>query len=469
MESLTNRQKLELLKEAQLRKARADFLTFRKVINPKDKWGWWQEEVAQHLQQFVSDLMAGKRPKLVIEAPPQHGKSVQIVDLVAWIAGKYPHLKTIYTSFSDRLGVRANLRLRRIFASEIYREIFPDFGTDWGKSGHSANQSLIEYIGQDGSFRNTTVGGSITGESLDIGIVDDPLKGRKEASSELVRDNAWNWFTDDFFTRFSENAGLLCILTRWHIDDPIGRLLEKNPDIKALKYPALAVVDEPHRKAGEPLFPEHKSLEFLLERKKLMAVANWEALYQQNPTIAEGEMFKPDRIQVVDAIPHGASGFVRGWDFAATAGGGDYTAGVKMAKLPDGRFIILDVVRQQVCTDERDALLKNTASMDGYGTKISIPEDPAAAGKSQALYMVRQLAGFSIEATPESGDKTVRADGFASQVNVGNVIMLRGHWNKGYVEELRPFPFGKYDDQVDASSRSFNHLAGNNFNLESMT
>ena len=100
MALITNRKKLELIKENSIRNARKDFLVFRKLINPKDKWGWWQAEVAQELQQFFNDLMAGKRPKLVIQAPPQHGKSVQIIDFIAWLAGKNPSLRTIYTSFT---------------------------------------------------------------------------------------------------------------------------------------------------------------------------------------------------------------------------------------------------------------------------------------------------------------------------------------------------------------------------------
>ena len=65
-----------------------------------------------------------------------------------------------------------------------------------------------------------------------------------------------------FFTRFSENAGLLCILTRWHIDDPIGRLISQNPNIKVLSYPAIATTDEQHRKEGEALFPSINHLSF---------------------------------------------------------------------------------------------------------------------------------------------------------------------------------------------------------------
>lgn len=122
---VSNREKLALLREYKIRQARKDFLAFRKLINPNNKWGWWQEEVAQVLQQFYEDLKAGKRPKLVIQAPPQHGKSVQIVDFIAWLAGQNPDCKTIYTSFSERLGVRANLKLQRLYDSKLYQEIFP--------------------------------------------------------------------------------------------------------------------------------------------------------------------------------------------------------------------------------------------------------------------------------------------------------------------------------------------------------
>jgi predicted phage terminase large subunit-like protein len=294
------------------------------------------------------------------------------------------------------------------------------------------------------------------------GVIDDPIKGRKDASSELVRDNAWQWFTDDFFSRFADDAGLLIILTRWHVDDPVGRLIERDTAgrIKVLRYPAIAEHDEPHRKAGDPLFPEHKPLDFLLERKELMSAGNWEALYQQNPTVADGELFKPDRLRVVDAIPHGVTKWCRGWDLAAS-GNGDYTAGVKIGRYPDGQFIIVDVVAAQAETSERDALLVNTATADGYYVTQSVPQDPGQAGKSLAAYIVRALNGYVVHTSTESGDKISRADPVASQINVGNVMMLRGAWNSAFVDELRGFPFAKHDDRVDALSRAFNYLCDN--------
>ena len=160
------------------------------------------------------------------------------------------------------------------------------------------NREILEYCEKGGYFRNTTVQGSITGESLDLGVIDDPIKGREEANSETVRNKTWEWFTDDFFTRFSEQAGFLMILTRWHIDDPAGRLQDKYPKIKVITYKAIAEEDEEHRKIGEALFPEHKSIEFLNERKLLMG-DNFLALYQQNPIIKGGNIFKTSWIKYI--------------------------------------------------------------------------------------------------------------------------------------------------------------------------
>jgi predicted phage terminase large subunit-like protein len=468
----SNRRKLELLLEARYRKARTCFLTFRQVMNPKAKWGWWQREVAAELQQFKDDLLAGRRPKLVIQAPPQHGKSVQIIDFIAWLAGIDPDNRTIYTSFSDRLGVRANLRLQRMYDSAAYRRIFP--GTKINTSNavsvsgqYLRNREIIEYVGQLGFFRNTTVRGSITGESLDLGVVDDPIRGRADAQSETIRGAAWDWFTDDFFTRFSENAGLLIILTRWHIDDPVGRLIERYPDVVVKSYPAIAEQDEPHRKAGEALFPEHKSIEFLREREAIMDSSNWLALYQQRPTAKQGSVFKPDKIGTLEAVPNEAIRWVRGWDFAASDGvKSDYTAGPRIGVRPNGRLIISDVVRGQWITHERDEAVKNAAMRDGSSTTQSIPQDPGAAGKSQVHYLVTSvLAGHSVVSSPESGDKVVRAEPFAAQVNVGNVDMVRGDWNAKFIDELRSFPNGAHDDQVDGASRAYNQLMQNNLGM----
>lgn len=431
--------------------ARASFWAFRQHINPKLKKSWWPKEVAYELQQFWSDYQEGLRPKLVIMAPPQHGKSTAVIDWLAWIAGQSNNEKIIYSSFSDRLGVRANLQIRRIINSDKYSGVFPAT-----KIGAKCTQDYFEYEDSEGYFRNTTVRGSVTGESLDIGVIDDPIKGRIEANSETVRNTAWEWFTDDFSTRFSDQGALLIILTRWHIDDPVGRLLAIDKDVKVLKYQAIAEKDEKNRKQGEALFKEHKSLSFLNSIKKRMFPGSWESLYQQSPIIKDGDVFKPDCIEIIDKIPVTCKQFVRAWDLGATTKG-DWTVGVKMTRLED-RWIIVDIVRMRGGPHEVRQTVLSAAKRDKPKCKVRLPQDPGQAGKSQAASFIAMLSGFSVKADPVTGDKETRAEPFAGQVNTGNVAMLRGDWNAAFIDELRSFPNGKYDDQVDAAADAFNDL-----------
>lgn len=470
---------LELLEEIQIRKARNSFWEFRRYMNPNMKVGWWQQEVAFHLQLFYEDLVSGKRPRLCIQAPPQHGKSDMIVEFLAWLAGKSPDFKQIYGSYSDRLGVRANLKIQRMLDSPKYRRVFPKTrlvlpmkdGGGARDNNYVRSRELLEFPNHVGYFRNTTVRGSVTGESLDLGAIDDPIKGRQEASSPSIRDSAWEWFTDDFFTRFSENAGLLIILTRWHVDDPVGRLIEVDKGLKLLSYPAIAIEDEIHRKKGDPLFPEHKSLEFLMERKAVLMADSWESLYQQSPYIRSGGMFPRDCFQFVDYMPprDQIKGSVRYWDKAGTKeGSGAQTAGVLMHALKDGRFLIEDSHCARFAALERERRIKTIASLDGYHVRVYVEQEPGSGGKESAESTVRNLAGWAVEADRPVGNKELRAEPFAAQVQAGNVCLLAADWNRDYLNELEQFPNGPRKDQVDASSGAFAKLTGGAYDMEAL-
>jgi predicted phage terminase large subunit-like protein len=145
---------------------------------------------------------------------------------------------------------------------------------------------------------------------------------------------------------------------------------------------------------------------------------------------------------------------------AATENDGDYTAGVKLAG-PDatGLWYVVDVRRGRWGTDTRNQEIKAAALSDGTSVKIRGPQDPGAAGKEAAKAFVRMLAGYTVKTAMVSGAKEVRADPFSAQVNAGNVRLLRGDWNAAFIEELRTFPGGKHDDQVDAVSDAFAELA----------
>jgi hypothetical protein len=97
-----------------------------------------------------------------------------------------------------------------------------------------------------------------------LGVLDDFVKGRAEANSKLQRDRTWNWFTDDFYSRFSKDNALLVICTRWHVDDLLGRLMQKFPEMRVVSFQAIAEKDERVRRKGEALFPSLKPLGMLL-------------------------------------------------------------------------------------------------------------------------------------------------------------------------------------------------------------
>lgn len=460
---------LELIAEQWYRAARRSFWAYRQLMHPGMKLGWFQRRLAHELQKFYEDLIAGRKPKLVVMAPPQHGKSESVTDFLAWVSGQSPHLKTIFSSFSLRLGIRTNLRIQRQMDTEKYQRVFPNGArlSDKMGSGYLRNQDILEFVGQEGSFRNTTVGGPINGESLDLGVIDDPLKGRAEANSPTNRDKVWEWFTDDFNTRFSEDAGLLIILTRWHIDDPVGRLITEDPSVRVLKFPAIAEEDEFDtngtllRRKGEALFPEHKSLVFLKARRKVMSTPSWVSIYQQSPIVQGGELFPVDKFIVVPFIPKGTKvdRAVRYWDKAGTQGGGKFTAGVLMAKLTDGRFIVLDVVREQLGYHDRELKIKNTAADDGRDVDVWVEQEPGSGGKESAQRTVANIPGYKVWSDKVHGDKYTRAEPYAGQVQGENMLLLGGPWVKAFKTEHEYFPNGPYKDQVDAAAGAFAKLS----------
>ena len=285
-------------------------------------------------------------------------------------------------------------------------------------------------------------------------ILDDPHKA-DEARSETMRNNAIYWFQNTLESRKNDpkNTPIILIMQRLHENDLAGWLLNGGNGEKWEHICLPAIQPD-----GSALWPAKHSIE-ALQRMQEAAPYTFAGQYQQRPSPAEGGIFKPGSIEVIDAIPAGQINWVRGWDLASTAKG-DYTVGLKLGKTQEGRFIIGDIVRVRSGPDERDYLIKNTASFDGGRVKISIPQDPGQAGKSQVLYLTRALSGFRVISSPETGDKVTRAEMAAAQLNVGNVQMLRGSWNYDFIEELRMFPNGTFDDQVDAFSRAFSDLIG---------
>jgi hypothetical protein len=198
----------------------------------------------------------------------------------------------------------------------------------WRLTAHSRATNSQKGVGDVGSFRNTTIEGTINGMELHLGVVDDYAKGRAEANSKVTRDKTWDWFTDDFMSRFAQNSAMLILCTRWHIDDVIGRYKKKYPKLREIVLSAIAERDEQHRRKGEALFPALKSHSFLMERKALMTEASWQSEYQGHPFLTSGGMFPIEKFQVLRIFDRKeVLQSVLAIDKAGTAGGDEaYTA-----------------------------------------------------------------------------------------------------------------------------------------------
>lgn len=475
-------QATRLYGDIKLMHAYDNFWYYRQIMNPRLvlKEKWFPRALAMKLRTFWNDFQAGKKPVMLLMTPPQHGKSLSVIDFISWAIGHDPHLRVIYSSFSDRLGIRANLRLQRSLDNMLYQRIFPQTRLNNKHVVTLAeralrNHEVLEFVGHEGYFRNTTVLGSITGEALDLSVIDDPIKGRAEASSEVTREKTWNWLTDDVFSRFSENAGLIMIMTRWHVDDPAGRLISHfgAKRITQIRFPAIAEVREKYRDVGEPLFPELKSMDFLMERRRLYTEASWEALYQQNPFIAGGGIFPIDKLQtwpVLDRTKILKS--VRFWDKAGTESeDAAFTAGALIHMLKDNRFVIEHVVRGQWSSLEREEKIKFWATRDAANSRpgayeVGVEQEPGSGGKESAESTIRNLRGFKCYADKVTGSKEIRAEPFAAQVQGSNVWMVAGSYQNDLLDEMVSFPNGKFKDQVDACSGAFSRLiSGPVYNL----
>ncbi len=434
----------QLPEEVVRRTATDSLIGFATLTHPSYRASWHHLLIATALRSAA--LHSGKR--LIISMPPRHGKSeLASIRFAPWVLGRRPQASVISATYSGDFAEDLGRKARGVMQLPLYRTLFPHARLAPDNRAVSRWQTV-----SGGSYYAVGVGGPLTGRGADLLLIDDPHKNRAEAESQTIREGVWDWFRSTAYTRLEKGGSVVIIMTRWHEDDLVGRCLQTGEPWQVLSLPAIAEQDEPQRRKGDALWPGKYPVEALEQIRRTVGEREWAALYQQRPAPLEGALFRPDQLQVIDAEPVGVD-WVRAWDFGATRDG-DPTVGAKLG-LRDGRPIIADIVRLQGPPEVVERTLLATASRDGSRVKIDLPQDPGQAGKAQVQHFTRLLAGYRVQSSPETGDKVLRAEPFAAQVNVGNVFMVRGTWNQALIDEMRVFPNGTHDDQVDALSRGY--------------
>jgi predicted phage terminase large subunit-like protein len=475
-------------------RARRSLIEFIRFTKPDYMVGWFNEELCKVLDQFLRDVVDGKSPRLIIEAPPRHGKTEAASRrFPAYALGRFPYLTFIATSYASDLASSINRDVQRVIDSEEYHELFPET-TLWGKNirtvadgSYLRNSDIFEIVGKRGVYKSAGVGAGIGGRGGEVLIVDDPIKDAAEAASEVVRQSIWDWFTSTLYTRAMPGGGIVVIMTRWHEADLAGRLIENarkdGEDWQIVRFPAIAEEDEYSqvdghllRKEGEALHPERYSLKALARIKVAVGSRVWASLYQQRPSAAEGNKFKREHWQSfkptfdLESIDHelfrqwkdavGIKTVIQRWDTAlGEKKTDDFTACTTLA-IGRNKYYVLEVWKKKIEFPEVKREVQSR--FDKWRpAKVFVEGGGSASGKATVQAMKRDSIVPIFESVTTT-DKPLRADTVTPSHEAGLIALPEGaSWVADFVDQCSNFPNATKDDDVDSFIGAMEEALGN--------
>lgn len=448
--------------------------------------GWHIEFLCAHLEaitwgQFRS---AGLENRLLANVPPGTMKSLLIC--VFWPAWEwaygFAHYQYLTTSFREDNCTRDTRRHRDLCISDWYVSLY---GKDWFDGDRPCKGVVLVAKGEErisntaGGWRQGMPFGSLTNQRGDRLIIDDP-HSMDTAESDADRATTTQRFRNSATSRLNDpvNSAIVVIMQRLHVNDLSGVIEQLRLTYVKVMLPMRFEIDrrcvtpigrDPRQHDGELLFPARFPIEVVDRDEAAMTDYAVAGQYQQRPYLRIGSMFQRGWFETVRAVPSEVSR-CRGWDLAATkkkkinsAGGPAFSAGVRMSK-GQAIFYVEHVVRFRGTPAEVKSTIKNMASTDPDGTRVSVPQDPGQAGVAQRDDYAAALVGSDIRFSPESGEKEDRAAPLSAQAEVGNVKIVktgdptRDAWIEPFLDEICQFPAGRYKDQTDAASRAFAEL-----------
>lgn len=412
---------------------------------------WRMARHHAYLNRKLVDLAGGRCPRLIVEMPPQHGKSQMISQYgTAWYLGTFPDKRVILSSYEAGFAAYWGRKSRDLL--EAYGPSL--FGVKVSQKSSAADHWEID--GRQGMMNTAGVGGPVTGKSADLFIVDDPVKNPEEARSKIMRDKVWEWFEDVAMTRLQPGASVIVIMTRWHKDDLAGRL-ERQGGWEVIKFPAVALPgDQLGRAPGEGLWPEHYGSDFYARVRAESSAYKWAALYQQDPTEEGGNIVKNDWLQWFKHLQHPVMDvMVQSWDTAFKEGTqNDYSVCGTWGATCNGCYLI-DLWRGRVSFPDLER--KAIELYNRWHPEAVLVEDKAS-GQS-LLQTLQRDTMIPLLAISVDRDKVSRLNAVSPMFESKRVFIPEdAPFTPEYVGELCSFPNAPNDDQVDMTSQALAYL-----------
>jgi predicted phage terminase large subunit-like protein len=420
-----------------------------------------------YISPYLDRIANRERLFIIVELPPQHGKSTFITETFpAYFLCKNPDKLAMVVSYSEELYKkfgRKNREKFRLYSDELFDlKLSSEIASvsEWGIDNHL------------GQLYSTSILGGATGRGSDLLIIDDPVKNRAEAESKTIRDKIYSEWRDTFYSRLSANGSVIIIMTRWHEDDLAGRLLkEKTLPWIEIKIPAIAEEkDLLDRKVGDALAPEiGKDEEWAEQTKAVTGSRGWASLYQQRPTPAGGDIFKRSwakyyvpsiemKVRLglgddVKVMPSSFSQQIQSWDCTfKDKSTSDYVAGQVWAR-DNADFYLLDRHHERMGIVETMRAIQSLTARWPEAT-AKLVEDKA--NGTAVIEMLQKKIPGMVAVNPQGG-KEVRAQAVAPFWESGNVYVphpLWKAWTDEVLDELEAFPNGAHDDDVDSMSQA---------------
>jgi len=390
--------------------------------------------------------------------PPRHGKS-ELVSLrfPCWYLAKHPLDKIVQSGYAESIALTHSRQARDIFISQQLTNLFPNIRYRPERAGQEIilpeRQAAHEWgTVQGGSYYAVGIGGGLTGRGFNLGIIDDPVKDEEEASSHTIREKVWEWYIKVFRTRAEPDAAIIIVMTRWHKDDLVGRLLEQSqtiPEADQWKILHFSAIQD-----SQALWPERYPMP-VLEKLRAGDPRGFESLYQGNPTVAEGQIFKREWWQSFKVRPANFTRIIHSWDTAfKDKTQNDYSVCTVWGETESG-FYLLDVCRVKV--EFPDLKRIAIALYERDHPNVVLVEDKAS-GQS-LIQELKRKTKIPVLPIKVDKDKVLRATSVTPLIEAGNVLLPESAtWLYDYIEEMSAFPNAAHDDQVDSTTQALSYM-----------